>query len=65
MTIINFKTVIRSPHIFEVIVAYGIVHFFSIYQIFYIFNEGINTKTWISLALSLILILIQVFWKVK
>ena len=38
-----------------------------IYAIFvnYHFNEGINTKTWISLALALILILIQVFWKVK
>ena len=38
-----------------------------IYAVFvnYHFNEGINTKTWISLALSLILILIQVFWKVK
>ncbi len=38
-----------------------------IYAIFvnYHFSEGINTKTWVSLGLSLILILIQVFWKVK
>ena len=38
-----------------------------IYAIFvnYHFNEGINSKTWVSLGLALILILIQVFWKVK
>lgn len=29
----------------------------------YHFSEGINTKTWISLALCLILISIQVLWK--
>jgi hypothetical protein len=29
----------------------------------YFFNEGITTKTLISLGLSLILICIQVFWK--
>jgi hypothetical protein len=29
------------------------------------FNEGINTKTWVSLGLCLILISIQIFWKVK
>ena len=43
MTIFNFKSIIRSPHIFEVLVAYGIVHLFSIYQIFFVFNEGFNT----------------------
>ena len=31
----------------------------------YHFNEGINAKTWVSLALALLLIIIQVFWKVK
>lgn len=31
----------------------------------YFFKEGINLKTWVSLGLSLILILIQVFWKIK
>tara|TARA_R100000541_G_scaffold21024_2_gene30819 strand:- start:2202 stop:2567 length:366 start_codon:yes stop_codon:yes gene_type:complete len=31
----------------------------------YHFNEGINTKTLTSLILSLALICIQVFWKVK
>ena len=38
-----------------------------IYAIFvnYHFSEGINSKTWVSLGLALILILIQVFWKVK
>ena len=38
-----------------------------IYAIFvqYHFNEGINAKTWVSLALALLLIIIQVFWKVK
>ena len=29
------------------------------------FSEGINTKTFTSLVLSLVLICIQVFWKVK
>ena len=29
------------------------------------FSEGINSKTWVSLSLALILICIQVFWKVK
>jgi len=31
----------------------------------YHFSEGINTKTWVSLALCLVLISIQIFWKVK
>ena len=31
----------------------------------YHFSEGINTKTLTSLILSLVLICIQVFWKVK
>ena len=29
------------------------------------FSEGINSKTWVSLGLALILICIQVFWKTK
>lgn len=38
-----------------------------IYAIFvnYHFNEGINLKTWVSLALAIILICIQVLWKSK
>ena len=38
-----------------------------IYAIFinHHFNEGMNTKTWVSLALSLILICVQVLWKTK
>ena len=31
----------------------------------WVFKEGINIKTWVSLGLSLILVLIQVFWKIK
>jgi hypothetical protein len=31
----------------------------------YHFSEGINSKTWVSLVLALVLICIQVFWKVK
>lgn len=31
----------------------------------YHFNEGINLKTWVSLGLCLILIAIQVLWKIK
>lgn len=31
----------------------------------YFFKEGINIKTWVSLGLSLILVSIQVFWKIK
>jgi len=36
-----------------------------IYAIFinHHFNEGMNSKTWISLSLSLLLICIQVFWE--
>lgn len=29
------------------------------------FSEGINTKTWVSLALCVALISVQLFWKVK
>lgn len=31
----------------------------------YHFNEGMNAKTWVSLSLCVLLICIQVFWKVK
>ena len=38
-----------------------------IYAIFinHHFNEGMNSKTWVSLALSLILICVQVLWKTE
>jgi hypothetical protein len=29
----------------------------------YFFNEGISTKTLVSIALSIIIILVQIFWK--
>ena len=41
--------------------AIGIISFAIFTSIF--MGEGINTKTTISLILSLILVLIQVFWK--
>ena len=41
--------------------AVGIISFAIFTSIF--MGEGINTKTTISLILSLILVLIQVFWK--
>ena len=34
-------------------------------EINYHFSEGINNKTWVSLALALILICIQVLWRTK
>ena len=38
-----------------------------IYAIFinHHFNEGMNSKTWVSLGLAVMLICIQVFWKTK
>ena len=43
--------------------AIGIVIYAIFVELF--FKEGINTKTFISLILSFILICIQIFWKIK
>ena len=46
-------------------IGFGIGMVFYAILVNYHFNEGINTKTWISLLLSIILICIQVLWKNK
>lgn len=44
-------------------IGFGIGMLIYAIMINYHFSEGINTKTWVSLGLCLILISIQVFWK--
>jgi len=46
-------------------IGFGVGMIIYAVMVNYHFNEGINAKTWVSLALSLILICIQVLWKVK
>lgn len=46
-------------------IGFSIGMFLYAIMVNYHFSEGINTKTWVSLALCLILISIQIFWKVK
>ena len=44
-------------------VGFGIGMVMYAIMINYHFSEGMNAKTWVSLGLALILILIQVLWK--
>jgi Na+(H+)/acetate symporter ActP len=44
-------------------IGFGIGVIIYAIMVSYFFNEGITTKTWISLALAVVLICIQVFWK--
>jgi len=46
-------------------VGFGVGMIIYAAMVNYHFNEGINAKTWVSLGLSLLLICIQVLWKVK
>ena len=46
-------------------IGFGIRMVFYALLVNYHFNEGISTKTWISLLLSVLLICIQVLWKNK
>ena len=46
-------------------IGFGVGMIIYAIMVNYHFNEGINAKTWVSLALTLLLIIIQVFWKVK
>ena len=46
-------------------IGFGVVMIIYAVMVNYHFSEGINSKTWVSLMLSLLLIYIQVFWKVK
>ena len=46
-------------------IGFGVGMIIYAIMVNYHFNEGINAKTWVSLALALLLIIIQVFWKVK
>ena len=45
------------------VIGFGIGVIIYAIMVSYFFNEGITTKTWISLALAVVLICIQVFWK--
>ena len=44
-------------------VGFGVGMIFYATLVNFHFNEGITPKTWVSLALSFLLICIQVFWK--
>ena len=44
-------------------IGFGVGMIIYAVMVNYHFNEGINNKTWVSLALALILICIQVLWK--
>ena len=46
-------------------IGFGIGMIIYAIMVNYHFDEGINVKTWVSLVLSLLLIVIQVFWKTK
>ena len=46
-------------------IGFGVGMIIYAVMVNYHFSEGINSKTWVSLMLSLLLIYIQVFWKVK
>ena len=46
-------------------IGFGVGMIIYAVMVNYHFSEGINSKTWVSLALSCLLIYIQVFWKVK
>ena len=46
-------------------IGFGVGMIIYAIMVNYHFNEGINNKTWVSLALALILICIQVLWKTK
>ena len=46
-------------------VGFGVGTVIYAIMVNYHFSEGINNKTWVSLALALILICIQVLWKTK
>lgn len=44
-------------------IGFSIGMFLYALMVNYHFAEGMNTKTWVSLALCLLLICIQIFWK--
>jgi hypothetical protein len=44
-------------------IGFGIGMIFYAVLVNFHFDEGITPKTWVSLALSFLLICIQVFWK--
>ena len=44
-------------------IGFGVGMIIYAFAVNYFFSEGINTKTGVSLLLSLVLICIQVFWK--
>ena len=46
-------------------IGFGVGMIIYAVMVNYHFNEGINSKTWVSLGLATVLICIQVFWKVK
>ena len=46
-------------------IGFGVGMIIYAIMVNYHFSEGINNKTWISLALSFLLICIQVLWKTK
>ena len=46
-------------------IGFGVGMIIYAIMVNYRFSEGINNKTWVSLALALILICIQVLWKTK
>jgi hypothetical protein len=46
-------------------IGFGVGMIIYAIMVNYHFSEGINNKTWVSLGLALILICIQVLWKVK
>ena len=46
-------------------IGFGVGMIIYAIMVNYHFSEGINNKTWVSLALALILICIQVLWKTK
>ena len=46
-------------------IGFGVGMIIYAIMVNYHFSEGINNKTWVSLALSFLLICIQVLWKAK
>lgn len=46
-------------------IGFGVGMIIYAIMVNYHFSEGINNKTWVSLGLALILICIQIFWKIK
>ena len=46
-------------------IGFGVGMIIYAIMVNYHFSEGINNKTWVSLALALILICIQVLWRTK